>query len=361
MDKKDTHSPPLRFTFIDGLRGVAALMVLCFHFYNQILLGGGRPQLVWPLHELVRHGNLGVEIFFVLSGFVIAFSIRGARVTGRYLGGFALRRSLRLDPPYWVVIFLSFAVLRGASSMGESRAILPGPLGIVANMLYLNNLLGIPALVSVGWTLCLEVQFYLVLILLVGATQLAPRVGRITARVLVFAPLTLVALAIQQRWLPSPQPGLFLEFWALFFLGVLTWWTLAKENDLKLWTGYVCLLLVAAVLGKDLRLGVALATAASIMWVGQADKLSTALRHPVLQYFSRISYSLYLIHPIVGHTTIKVLTRRFAFPGATGAVVLFVLAFGAALLAAHLLHVFVERPSMRFSRTILRPTATDAR
>src|SRR5215467_8589533 len=100
---------PVRFdgrsTFIDALRGVAAFSVACYHICRY----GPIPE---PAREFIPgvllawfdHGWMGVQVFFVISGFVIAYSVRNARVTPRYLANYALRRSIRLDPPYWTTI-----------------------------------------------------------------------------------------------------------------------------------------------------------------------------------------------------------------------------------------------------------------
>src|SRR5687767_8776 len=102
-----------RFTFVDALRGVAALAVVLFHAVE----GGHIPDLmaVMPawLTAMISHGHLGVAVFFVLSGFVIAHATYGQTITLSYLGRFMLRRSIRLDPPYWfaIAVAVGFAVL----------------------------------------------------------------------------------------------------------------------------------------------------------------------------------------------------------------------------------------------------------
>src|SRR5262245_5475109 len=97
--------PSTRLVFLDALRGIAALAVVIMHMAS---VGPFAPELAQvvpaPLMSIGARGFLGVEIFFVLSGFVIAMSIRGIRVTPRFFGNFALRRSLRLDPPYLLTI-----------------------------------------------------------------------------------------------------------------------------------------------------------------------------------------------------------------------------------------------------------------
>ena len=77
-----------RLALIDGLRGIAAMLVVLFHFCAVAHLADV-PVLGW----LFAHGNFGVEVFFVISGFVIAYSVRNAQHTLPFLGRFALRRS----------------------------------------------------------------------------------------------------------------------------------------------------------------------------------------------------------------------------------------------------------------------------
>ena len=58
------------------------------------------PVLDW----LCEQGHLGVEVFFVLSGFVITHALRPLRMCPSVVGRFVLRRSIRLDPAYWAVL-----------------------------------------------------------------------------------------------------------------------------------------------------------------------------------------------------------------------------------------------------------------
>src|SRR3954463_4542996 len=104
-------APAQRFVFVDALRGLAALWVALFHFtiwYKAVPAAAHAWPTLRDLFEAVAwKGYLGVDVFFVISGFVIAYSLRGAPPTLRFAGNFALRRSLRLDPPYWSAMLLS--------------------------------------------------------------------------------------------------------------------------------------------------------------------------------------------------------------------------------------------------------------
>ena len=163
---------PARFTFIDGLRGIAAMGVVCCHLMVHCQFGQlFRAHTPGVLFQIVNNGFLGVPVFFVLSGFVIAYSQRGVRVTGKFLRNFALRRSLRLDPPYWATIAL-ILVLRFVGKMhGHSGDQFVGWGAIGAHVFYLQGLLHVPEINGVFWTLCYEVQFYLVLPVVVVLAQ----------------------------------------------------------------------------------------------------------------------------------------------------------------------------------------------
>src|SRR5690242_16570069 len=89
-----------RMRFVDGLRGIASLMVVAYHL-------GARTDL----GVVTSYGYLGVGIFFVLSGFVIASVANGGAISLGYIGRFAARRVVRLDIPYWLsmVIAIAFA------------------------------------------------------------------------------------------------------------------------------------------------------------------------------------------------------------------------------------------------------------
>ena len=146
-------SAPARLTVLDGLRGCAVLMVMGFHY--------PWPQLP-PLMEQVRHvGQLGVDLFFVLSGFLITGILIDVRdKSGPVLRNFYIRRSLRIFPLYYGVL----AVLYVA---GPALGLLaPAPLREQWWFwLYMQNV-GFTFTTLAGpnhfWSLAVEEHFYLV-------------------------------------------------------------------------------------------------------------------------------------------------------------------------------------------------------
>jgi peptidoglycan/LPS O-acetylase OafA/YrhL len=148
---------------IDAFRAMAALMVFGFHITPAL---GGFPA------QVLGHGWLGVQVFFAISGFVIAHSVGSSRITVGYVGNFILRRSVRLDPPYWAVIALTLVLVAASHAvLPDSAAVVPAWGAVFAHVLYLQNIIGYGDIIDVFWSLCIEVQLYVAFVLLLGVVQ----------------------------------------------------------------------------------------------------------------------------------------------------------------------------------------------
>lgn len=374
-----------RFLLIDGLRGLAALAVMFYHLYGGFLHvspTGLTERVPWIVDFILSHGYLGVQVFFVISGFVMAHSLRRYPLDLRNFGVFALRRSIRLDPPYWLAIWglLLVNIVGNAFFQGREVAI-PTPLGVLANMFYLDNIVGSVSVVPVGWTLCLEIQFYLVFFLILWMAK-APRTNQeqnpdlltfsrkralwITVPVMMFAlcwPLGILRENLHE--------GLWFPQWFMFLLGVFAYWSLTSQREFELWfllfLGIVGTLAVlnsfSMVPSNHVFVGAfGHGNPASVLWAtfstasliyaaGKLGKLESWLSGPVLQYFGRISYSLYLMHVITGSRLMRVL-ERFGFDSAGGAILLALIGLAGSLIGAHLMYIVVERPCVRFGERL---------
>lgn len=348
MARSDLHA---RYAFVDALRGVAAVWVVVFHGYSKNLLPMSGYRLPEPLHALFDHGNLGVYIFFVISGFVITQSIRTSRITPKFIGWFALRRSLRLDPPYWATILgmIVLSYVSGRVQRDHAALALPTWDAVVAHLFYLQGFLGYPQIVSVFWTLCYEIQFYLTLVILAGAWQWQR--GVVRSRWIVFAPLWLVSVLCIAR-VVEPTPALFVYAWPYFFLGVVVNWVHDREEP-PLALAIVAAGTVALIPFAAPRAMVALATAIAIYLASVRGRLATLTLGRALQYLGRISYSLYLVHMLVGTPVVRFGLRHLGKMDFAYAMVLLVLALAISIGAAHLLYVVVERPAVRWSHRLV--------
>jgi len=212
-----------RFTLIDGLRGIASLSVAVFHLSLAVepALGKEPPKVI---DYILGFGHWGVEIFFVISGFVIAYSIRDATFTFKYLGKFSLRRSIRLDPPYLLVILIELLLIKvSLFYFPELGTKLPTTEQLIAHLFYLQGLLGLGSLVPIFWTLCYEVQFYLFLVsILVFYHTLRRLLNNSRYITLIILPMALLlyiySIAIFLEMVPASLNGLFIDRWYQFSL-----------------------------------------------------------------------------------------------------------------------------------------------
>lgn len=186
---------------LDGLRGIAILLVLLHHFT--------RLDPVTPLDTALLHlpqiGWAGVDLFFVLSGFLITGILIDARGSDRYFSSFYARRTLRIFPLYYLVVILSLVVVPQFPAAFE-MLVTASPAREWPYWLYLTNFLVAErgafthGILDVTWSLAIEEQFYIVWAVVVWLCP--PRaLGWLCLGILVAAPLAR-ALALERDTLP---------------------------------------------------------------------------------------------------------------------------------------------------------------
>lgn len=165
---------PSRNVQLDGLRGVAILLVL---FTHNVVEPRDAGALAGPVGYLRYLGPTGVDLFFVLSGFLIgSLLFKEIRDTGRLdAGRFLVRRAFRIWPSYFAFIAFVFAwmiLVERKSAAGAFEGLLP-------NLLHVQNYFGSPR--QHTWSLAVEEHFYLVLPFLLAwlAARRAPAERRV--------------------------------------------------------------------------------------------------------------------------------------------------------------------------------------
>ncbi|CCF20518.1 putative Acyltransferase 3 [Pseudorhizobium banfieldiae] len=332
-----------RFTVVDALRGAAAMGVVLYH-----AVSAGHVERLMALFPAwveagVLHAGLGVAVFFVLSGFVIAHSLYNRPMTLRELGRFTLKRSLRLDPAYWVSIAatIAFAVLSSYVVAGREMPIYTAP-QILAHIFYVQDLLDYPAISPVFWTLCLEIQFYLVYALLIGVSGFRPAGIVAACAVSLVWPLGLG---------PELWSGLFLPLWYGFLLGVAVYWTWQQPRLVPLFLIYATVLLLSGLWADDAFRVVCSATALSLFWASIYGQISVGLNWRWLQFLGLISYSLYLTHNIVTGGIFRIATM-LGPRSSLGDLVWWGLSILGCVSFATVFWWLFERPSMDLSKRV---------
>jgi peptidoglycan/LPS O-acetylase OafA/YrhL len=360
---------PRRVTFIDGLRGLAALCVACHH------LDGYRPyppesESIIPHwgNVLLEHGWIGVQIFFVISGFVIAYSLRRATITPAYAARFTASRWLRLAPGYLAIIAVVLAMEWAAPFLGiagPSREPVTAGL-VVTHLVYLHQILGHQSLSLGFWTLCVEMQFYVGFAVLLGFAQwLATRLPAAASRwrglhlMITFAPLSLVSLFcfnIDPRF----DDWLMYHLW-LFFIGMLVWWVVdGKLAEGWLWAFAACVVIRLAWV-YNLRGVVGLVTGVAILLAYRNARFGKLLDARPIQYLGLISYSLYLVHYSVNHLVVEY-GFRLTGDGKGPEALWYATSLGLSIFAAHWFYKLVEKPSLTLAARVKQgATATPAR
>ncbi|QNI35251.1 acyltransferase family protein [Edaphobacter albus] len=287
---------------LDGLRGAAVLLVVFFHYFPRNHAGA--------LSQLASIGWVGVDIFFVLSGFLITSILYEQRGAKHYFRNFYMRRVLRLSPLYYflfVIVLLSTPILHiqwrplhWAMLFYGANLVLPidSSLGLIGPF----NLFHI-------WSLAVEEQFYLIWPWLVGLRVSEQTLRRVCIAGILLAPLLRFALLhmhVEPWWiyqsLPTRMDSLLMG--ALLALIPLPSLRQARTAGgiailvfgISVWLGHSAFFLSRSIQGIGYSAFALLSASTLVMGLHPATLVSRICSWKVLQFYGRYSYGLYLWH-----------------------------------------------------------------
>jgi peptidoglycan/LPS O-acetylase OafA/YrhL len=318
------RNPQGRLPELDGLRGIAILLVWTGHYFAV----PGKGMTAFLDGSWFRLGWTGVDLFFVLSGFLIGGILLNVRDSPRYFQTFYARRFFRIIPLYyaWIAVYIVLAVF-GSRVFSERVGSFQGvDLSILSYFLFLQNFRNILTStvsfwwLSATWSLAVEEQFYLVspwvvrflskralTIFLIAVTAAAPvlrwfigshfdsgpwlayRLMPCRADSLAIGMLAAVlwSNAKSREWLAS-HPALLYGLFAIFFAGVAFLWRWHSDplQPLTQAVGYTWLALFFAV---AMLLGIS----------RPASPVAVLARLGFLREIGGVSYCIYIIHTTV--------------------------------------------------------------
>lgn len=281
-----------------------------------------------------KYGYLGVDIFFVISGFVIPWSLYRSRYVLRDYPRFLLKRNVRLYPPY----LASIAVTLLATNLILVPLFHVPPLTVTGRSLflhftYLNDLAGVPWINVVYWTLAIEFQWYVLVGLLLPWLASSSRLVRMASAAAMLA----AAAAV---------PNLHLVFSRLpiFLIGVFVFQYRVRLIGLR----EMLALILVTVAAMWFPLGWIVAAVSVV--TGIIIALST-FQNRVLDRVGDVSYSLYLLHLPIGVSVIGLLSHWLPYSGSYIGV-LDAVGLSASLAAAWIMYQLIERPSQKMSSGI---------
>lgn len=316
---------------LDLLRGLAAVAVCFFHFTH------GNPGFLSEdniLYQAGRYGFLGVDVFFVISGFVIPYSMHRAGYTFSALGRFLGKRFVRIEPPYLLSIILVLALnwISTLSPYYRGSEFSIDFTQLVLHFGYLNAFFGMPWLNDVYWTLAIEFQYYLIIALVFPLLTWNNK----TVYYIFLLVFALLGFLIDSH-------SFIFNYSLLFIVGILLFQFrigYLKKNE------FGALLLIALMLifiKFDKRyLVAALLPYFFIMYFDFKGKIAA--------FLGNISYSLYLVHIPIGGRIINISEVLFADALMRDLMVFAALAIS--IFSAWLFYLFIEKPAIRWAKRI---------
>lgn len=315
-----------RIRLVDSLRGLAALIVVVHHartlFPHTLRPSAPTTGVFWLIEQVSRLNTEAVLLFFVLSGFSIRLSIEPRGLADRReLAHYALRRLLRILPPYWFALLVSYLL---ATWFAPLSAVATSWSTLLGNLLFVQTAVGVPGawvLPYAGdgplWSLSFEVFYY------AAFAWLAWSIADLRVRLAVVFMATSSAL-LWNVWWPCP--------WSLFLASSLIWYSGVELAQFYLsgrsivrWS----LLAACAVLLTSTQAGAHGTTfyglwIASLFWLcgalvislrGRLVGLARWLEWPLLAPLGRVgdlSYALYLLHVPVLRAAVAALGDNMA-------------------------------------------------
>ena len=348
------HRLPSHIPELDGIRAIAVWMVLSLHvLYPDEASGRALGGLPRPIMVILGHGWLGVDLFFVLSGFLITGVLLDTKDTPHYFRNFYFRRALRIIPLYFVCIALMSCFYSGYAHY------------FVLSLLFMANLAGslsaaTPRGPGVFWSLAVEEHFYFIWPCFVRVLK-RRSLALLCCAIVIAEPLLRAIYSAQGVFV---YPLSWFRFDSLASGALLALWFRSPLESKRRSMNLAAVCISAAVVltiaglpyginsmtvaGKSLRYTQATLVFCPLMMVAiaaRSTRLTALLRSRFARVTGDLSYCLYLVHLSIFDGYMSV-TRRFGAVEFTRlhlilrAVIVLSLSYAVALLSRR----FLERP-----------------
>lgn len=348
---RERRSNAGRMRSIEGARGVAAFMVVLMHAANLMAVEQFSGHV--GVAGIFGFGYVGVDFFFVLSGFIISFVHFEDIGHHQQLTTYLKRRAFRIYPIYWFCLALAIGILLAGRFVLHKNTPLGFGVNDIAGTLFLLPVSD-PLFVEVAWSLQFEIMFYGLFAILILGKRLGSGLFLLWAAAIIWRLLVSPSL---------PSFGGFLSAYSLQFLfGVLTGITVSSR-DFK-WAGKATLMVGIAGFAASVFYERAIATsfhgpagqvllglsAAIILFSLVEMEKNKTIQTPTLMYkLGSVSYSVYLSH-IVFINLIYSIMLKLGLYHRLPELLVFLIAVTGALISASAVGFLVELPFSRWAK-----------
>ncbi|WP_171686575.1 acyltransferase family protein [Paenibacillus planticolens] len=327
----NSHLRQLLFQLISptSLRGLSALSVVLFHFttmYDRTF--GHKESYIFNF----KYGSLGVQLFFMISGFVIYMTI----IKSTSLKEFIIKRSIRLYPAYITSVIITFLV----TTIADLKPLTVGFVDFLINLTMVYGVIpfGIKAVDGVYWSLFIEISFYIIcgFLLSIGLIN-RPIINSFVALILIF---TIKILFLNHLLHPILGDLGIVNFTNLFIAGIMFFVLKNSKNKVCHLIMLLCLLFEFCF--KGTVAGLFVAAFCLVFYALIYNKLGF-INKPFITYLGTISYSLYLIHSYIGYIIINQLEKN-GFTNELFIIVPLLVSVG----LAHVITFHIEKPVQKY-------------
>lgn len=320
----------LRITELDGLRGIAALAVVLYHYTTRFgqKFDTNLTRTVWEF----EYGRYGVDLFFIISGFVIFMTIEKLKHPAEFI----YKRFIRLYPTFWCCMLLTFFLMKyfGPALLKRSTE------ELLINISMVPSLFGTRAIDGVYWSLLIELCFYGFMLLLL-LLQLIPKMKYVGLAFLLFY----FAVCFWHKYHPE------LYYGSLFLMGI-SFYKIWKGDKSWIWHLQILMCLVLSLFSPQ-RIDFIVTALFCALFYLFVYRQAGFLRFRPLVFIGEISYALYLIHQHIGHTIQLWLIRE----GITNYYLLLLWPIFMMILVAYLITTWFEKPVIAYLSRIGKKTA----
>ncbi len=336
-----------RINEIDLLRFLAAIAVLFFHYSFRGHAYDDLSVMSYPwIVSATKYGYLGVQLFFMISGFVIFMTASNAN-----LKSFAISRIVRLYPAFWACCSITFIAIL---LMGNGRFSVTFT-QYLANMTMFSEFMNVPSIDGAYWSIFIEIRFYLLIAIMLAFKQMRNAEYFMIAWLAYTAKTAVFGADKLSVYLISEYAAFFIAGASMFMVwkngfSIIRTATIAISFALSLYQALKQATVLTGVfkLEVDSLVVIAIVTSCFVAMLLSATRNTGFFGRTNWTTVGALTYPLYLLHQFIGYMTFNLLYDKVNVHLLFWSVILLVLA------AAYAVNQLIEKPMSTRLRALLQ-------